>query len=97
MAETHTPYLVSQCTIRYSPLKGVLSGRIASDGGKCGRTMGTLDGRWRKSSYSGTSGGDCVETAGTSGAVLVRDTTDRAGVTLTIPAAAWQTFVTELR
>jgi hypothetical protein len=59
--------------------------------------VGTLDSTWRKSSYSGSSGGDCVETASASGAVLVRDTTDRAGVTLTIPAAAWQTFVTELR
>jgi hypothetical protein len=59
--------------------------------------VGTLDSTWRKSSYSGTSGGSCVETADASGAVLIRDTTDRGGVTLTIPAAAWQTFVTGLR
>ena len=59
--------------------------------------MGTLDSTWRKSSYSGTSGGSCVETAEATGAILIRDTTDRGGVTLTIPAAAWQTFVTELR
>ena len=59
--------------------------------------MGILDSTWRKSSYSGSSGGSCVETADASGAVLVRDTTNRGGVTLTIPAAAWQTFVTELR
>jgi len=59
--------------------------------------VGTLDSTWRKSSYSGSSGGDCVETADGGGAVLVRDTTDRGGVTLAIPAAAWQTFVTELR
>ena len=29
----------------------------------CVRTVGTLDGTWRKPSYSGTSGGNCVEVA----------------------------------
>lgn len=45
---------------------------------------------WRKSSYSGANGGSCVETASGSGAVLVRDTTDRNGVTLAVPADAWR-------
>lgn len=55
-----------------------------------------MDG-WRKSSYSGANGGSCVETASGSGTVLVRDTTDRGGVTLTISAEAWQVFTAVLR
>jgi hypothetical protein len=49
-------------------------------------------GGWRKSTYSDANGGQCLETASGGGAVLVRDTTDRDGVTLSIPAAAWQRF-----
>jgi hypothetical protein len=56
-----------------------------------------LDPGWRKSSYSGNGGINCVETGNLPGAVLVRDTTDRGGVTLGIPAAAWQAFVTVLK
>jgi hypothetical protein len=54
-------------------------------------------GTWRKSSYSGGNGGDCVETASDDGAVLVRDTTDRDGCTLSLPAAAWERFTDSLR
>jgi hypothetical protein len=50
---------------------------------------------WRKSSYSGANGGQCVEVA-SNGPVLVRDTTDRNGTTLTFTAAAWQQFITSL-
>ena len=41
-----------------------------------------MDSIWRKSSYSGDNGGECVEVA-TAGAVLVRDTADRGGPVLT--------------
>jgi Domain of unknown function (DUF397) len=51
---------------------------------------------WRKSSYSGANGGQCVEAASADG-VMVRDTTDRDGVTLAIPAKAWQAFTATLR
>jgi Domain of unknown function (DUF397) len=51
---------------------------------------------WRKSSYSG-SNGSCVETATGVGTVLVRDTTDRDGGTLAIPAAAWAIFLSKLK
>lgn len=51
---------------------------------------------WRKSSYSGGNG-NCVETAGRDGVVAVRDTTDRAGVTLAFTAGAWERFTTSLR
>jgi hypothetical protein len=58
--------------------------------------------RWRKSSYSDNGGSACVEVGGpaTSSAgtgVLVRDTTDRAGAVLAIPAAAWRALLTEVR
>jgi Domain of unknown function (DUF397) len=52
---------------------------------------------WRKSTYSNANGGDCVEVAGIAPAVLVRDTQDRDGVTLTITAQAWQEFTSALK
>ncbi len=54
-------------------------------------------GDWRKSSYSGSGGGSCVELASGSGAVLVRDTTDRDGGTLAFTADAWRAFTGGLR
>lgn len=58
--------------------------------------MQTLSDPWRKSSYSGNGGQNCVEVAG-DGMILVRDTTDRDGVTLSVPAGAWQAFATGLK
>ena len=49
-------------------------------------------GDWRKSSYSDGNGGACVEMATGTGTILIRDTTDRDGATLSIPASAWQAF-----
>jgi Domain of unknown function (DUF397) len=54
-------------------------------------------GDWRKSSYSDGNGGACVETATGDGVILVRDTTDRAGLTLAVPAGAWERFAASLR
>jgi len=51
---------------------------------------------WRKSSYSGANGGNCVEVADDARVVLVRDTTDRDGGTLCFTAEAWQTFLGKL-
>ena len=51
---------------------------------------------WRKSTYSSSNGGQCVE-VGKDGVILVRDTTDRDGVTLSVPAAAWQRFTGALK
>jgi hypothetical protein len=47
---------------------------------------------WRKSSYSGAQG-SCVELASDSGAILVRDTTNRDGGTLGFTAEAWTAFL----
>ena len=52
---------------------------------------------WRKSSYSGANGGECVEVGTTADAVLVRDTTNRSADTLRLPADAWQAFLTSIR
>jgi hypothetical protein len=58
--------------------------------------MGEQAVNWRKASYSANGGEQCVE-VGSAGAVLVRDTTNRGGVTLTVSAAAWSTFLGTLR
>ena len=55
-----------------------------------------MDAGWRTSSYSGTNG-NCVEVGDTTHTVLVRDTKDRAGVVLRVPAGAWENFTVALR
>ncbi len=55
-----------------------------------------MESNWRKSSYSGSNGGECVEVA-IAGAVLVRDTTDRGGPVLTFTADTWRTFIAAIR
>jgi Domain of unknown function (DUF397) len=55
--------------------------------------------QWRKSTYSGGSGGNCVE-AGTSARemhVLIRDTTDRDGTVLSVNQDAWRTLIARLK
>jgi hypothetical protein len=60
--------------------------------------METIDSApWRKSSYSGTNGGDCVEAADMGDRILVRDTTDRGGVVLSISPDAWLRLTGTLR
>ncbi|MEO3779221.1 DUF397 domain-containing protein [Micromonospora sp. B11E3] len=50
--------------------------------------------RWRKSTKSGNNQGDCVEVADNlPGVVLVRDSKDRDGGTLTFTPASWRGFV----
>ncbi|MYV72788.1 DUF397 domain-containing protein [Streptomyces sp. SID1046] len=67
---------------------------------------------WRKSSYSGNTGGDCVEcsplgtaawrtascggTTGGDGQVAVRDSKNTDGPVFTVTAAAFTTFVRSL-
>ncbi|MFD7450621.1 DUF397 domain-containing protein [Kitasatospora sp. NPDC059827] len=53
---------------------------------------------WRKSSYSGANGGQCVEVAdGFTGAQPVRDSKDPSGPALVFSTAAWQSFITAVR
>jgi hypothetical protein len=54
--------------------------------------------RWRKSSYSGASNGDCVEVAdGVPGCVPVRDSKDSQGPALVFQGAAWAEFVADVK
>jgi hypothetical protein len=52
---------------------------------------------WRKSSYSGGSGGDCVEVASAATTVMVRDTKHRDGGTLAFVPSAWEAFTASLK
>lgn len=52
---------------------------------------------WRTSSYSGGSGGDCVEVRDDTRRVLVRDTKDRTGPVLPFTPQAWQRFADRVK
>ena len=55
-----------------------------------------MDGmNWRKASYSGN-GEACVE-VGAADVVVIRDTTDRGGFTLSVSDAVWTQFLSTLR
>jgi len=51
---------------------------------------------WRKSSYSGGNGGNCVEVAVLGGWRVVRDSKDPAGPVLAFSPAEWRTFTARL-
>ncbi|MBT2524072.1 DUF397 domain-containing protein [Streptomyces sp. ISL-99] len=55
--------------------------------------------RWRKSSYSNSSGGDCVEVAdGITGVVPVRDSKSAPhGPAVVVSTGAWAEFVMAVR
>lgn len=52
---------------------------------------------WRKSSYSGNGGANCVEAGNAPGAVLVRETTNRDGGTLAFTPETWAAFAASLK
>jgi hypothetical protein len=52
---------------------------------------------WRKSSFSGANGGACVETSSNDGMILVRDSANCDGLTISVPADARQAFTASLR
>jgi len=53
--------------------------------------------QWFKSSYSGGSGTECVECAHTMDGVLIRDSKNRSGSSITFRREAWLTFTLALR
>ncbi|MEX3107230.1 MULTISPECIES: DUF397 domain-containing protein [unclassified Streptomyces] len=54
--------------------------------------------RWRRSSYSNTNGGNCVEiTEDFPGIVPIRDSKDPGGPMLTVPTPVWDTFISSLK
>jgi hypothetical protein len=53
---------------------------------------------WRKSSYSGNNGGDCIEVArGIPGTVPIRDSKDPQGPALVFTASAFNDFISAVR
>jgi hypothetical protein len=53
---------------------------------------------WRKSSYSGSNGGNCVEIADNlSGAVAVRDSKDSGGPVLAFKPDGWRAFTVAIK
>ena len=63
-----------------------------------GRSGETLTDNWRKSSYSGGSGGECAEAGTAAGMVLVRDTKNNGdGPVLRVSTETGRVFTTSLR
>ncbi|ABP56891.1 DUF397 domain-containing protein [Salinispora tropica] len=59
--------------------------------------MNLSNARWKKSTRSGTSGGECIEVAGNlPGIVGVRDSKDPTGPALVFGPRAWSAFVAQL-
>ncbi|QFG20355.1 DUF397 domain-containing protein [Actinomadura sp. WMMB 499] len=52
---------------------------------------------WRKSSRSGSTGGECVEVASVGAMSAVRDSKNRAGDLLVVPHGAWGALLTEIK
>ncbi|MEV5408941.1 DUF397 domain-containing protein [Thermopolyspora sp. NPDC052614] len=60
--------------------------------------MSPTNALWRKSSYSGGSGGDCVEVAtNLPGIVAVRDSKNPTGPALVFTSAEWNAFLDGVR
>jgi Domain of unknown function (DUF397) len=52
---------------------------------------------WRKSSYSGNSGGNCVEVGSAARLIAVRDSKDPDGARLAFGREAWQAFAAKAK
>jgi hypothetical protein len=52
---------------------------------------------WRKSSYSGSNGGNCIEVAAASNMVGVRDSKDELGPILAFGNQDWQRFTRQVK
>jgi hypothetical protein len=52
---------------------------------------------WRKSSYSGNSGGQCVEVGNAARLIAVRDSKDPDGARLAFGREAWEAFAARVK
>ena len=57
------------------------------------RIVDTAKSVWVKSSYSGSSGGDCLEVAAGARTVHVKDSKTAQGPVLSVPSQQWAAFV----
>jgi hypothetical protein len=93
---TNTPVLVRKASATFNRVPGRSAHRAGVQGKDHGGKgeMAELTPGWRKSSHSvdNVNTNNCVEVGTAPGAVLVRDTANRAAATLTVTAAAWSTF-----
>lgn len=53
--------------------------------------------RWRRSSYSGNTGGECVEIADLESGIAIRDSKNPAHGILTLAPEAWAALVAYVR
>jgi hypothetical protein len=57
-----------------------------------------IEPRWRKSSYSGNGGANCVEVAASlPGLAAVRDSKDPDGPVLVFTPAGWRKFISDVK
>ncbi|MFE6691913.1 DUF397 domain-containing protein [Streptomyces sp. NPDC057743] len=68
------------------------SSHSASAGGNC---LEVASG-WHKSSHSSDEGGNCLEVAASPTTIHIRDSKNPDGPMLTLPAAAWGAFITDV-
>ncbi|WUR56481.1 DUF397 domain-containing protein [Actinomadura citrea] len=59
--------------------------------------MNVTSARWRKSSYSGGTGGECVELAAVSGYLVFRDSKDPEGPCLGLAMEAARALISQVR
>ncbi len=52
---------------------------------------------WRKSSYSGNSGGQCIEVGSAARVIAVRDSKDPSGAVLAFGPQDWQRFTDRVK
>lgn len=72
--------------------------RLAGDAEGNSDVMDLSRAQWRKSSFSGTTGGNCVEVArNLPGAVAVRDSKNPDGPKLVFTPDEWRAFTAEIR
>ena len=55
------------------------------------------DADWRKSSYSGNNGGNCVEVGNAAHLIAVRDSKDPDGPLLAFAADTWKAFAEQVK
>jgi len=70
--------------------------------GRCGMklvsiTVDLSHARWRKSSFSGGGGSNCVEVADAGQAIAVRDSKDAPGPVLVFGQHAWRQFAAKVK
>jgi Domain of unknown function (DUF397) len=53
--------------------------------------------RWRKSTYSSTNGGECIEVGAARRTVAIRDSKDPSGPALAFTPGRWQEFTRHVK